>query len=97
MSKFMLTMGLLLASLTGLMQLYEVAQSVPTKPVIAREADYKEFVCSTDEQIQQAIDWLDSHGYSGIAAEKVADNLWKVFGNMGPDNRQDHRPRPVCE
>ena len=80
MFKFMLTLGLILAGLAGLVRVNEIAESIETKPVIEREADYQDFVCSTDDQIAQAIEWLESHGYSGIAADKVAVNVWKVYG-----------------
>ena len=91
MFKFMLTLGLILAGLAGLVRVNEVAESIETKPVIEREADYQDFVCSTDDQIAQAIEWLESHGYSGIAADKVAVNVWKVYGYRSHDNLEVHR------
>jgi hypothetical protein len=100
MIKFMLTIGLTLsglAGLAGLVRLNEITQSVRTKQVITREAECKEFLCSTDEQFNLAIDWLESHGYSGIAADKVAVNVWKVYGYTEPDNLDDPRLRPVGE
>jgi hypothetical protein len=91
MFKFMLTLGLILAGLAGLVRVNEIVESIGTKPVVQFEADYQDFVCSTDDQIDQAIEWLESHGYSEIAADKVAVNVWKVYGYKSHDNREDHR------
>ena len=90
MFKLMLTTVLMMAGLTGLAQLNEITRTVRMKQVKARETVYKEIRCSTDEQIQQAVDWLESHSYSGIAADKVAVNVWKVYGSATPDNLEDH-------
>ena len=90
MFKLMLTTVLMMAGLAGLAQLNEITQSARMKQVKTREAVNKEFLCSTDEQIHQAVDWLESHSYSGIAADKVAVNVWKVYGSASPDNSEDH-------
>ena len=91
MFKLMLTTVLMMVGLAGLAQLNEITQPVRMKQVKAREAICKEVLCSTDEEIHQAVDWLESHGYSGIAADKVAANMWKVYGSANPDNLEDYR------